>query len=115
MVPVQLRVGGAFLALALVLVIYAAVSFFRGESVFEITPQVVTIFAAAAIFGANATFVRGQARSVAQVAVLAVAVALVVIGILLPSTAIALTQTYWLILWAVVATICALILRRSAM
>ena len=85
MIPIQLRVGGAFLALAVVLVIYAAVAFFRGQAVFEITPQVLTIAAAALLFGANATFVRGQSRSRAQVVALVVAVGLVILGVLLPA------------------------------
>lgn len=114
MIPLQLRVGGAFLALALVLVIYAVIAFLRGQAVFELTPQVLTILAAALIFGANATFVRDQDRSGSQVVALAVAVGLVVVGVLLPATAIAATPTYWLLLWASAAVVCALILRQSA-
>ncbi|QPK82372.1 hypothetical protein G7Y29_05510 [Corynebacterium qintianiae] len=114
MIPIQLRVGGAFIALALVLVIYAAVAFFRGQGVFELTPQVLSILAAALIFGANATFVREQSRSRTQVLALAVAVALVVVGVLVPSTVLFLTQTYWLLLWAGAAILCALILRLNA-
>ena len=114
MIPIQLRVGGAFLALAVVLVIYAAVAFFRGQAVFEITPQVLTIVAAALLFGANATFVRGQSRSRAQVVALVVAVGLVILGVLLPAETIFATPTYWLLLWAGAAVVCALILRQSA-
>ena len=114
MIPIQLRVGGAFLALAVVLVIYAAVAFFRGQAVFEITPHVLTIAAAALLFGANATFVRGQSRSRAQVVALVVAVGLVILGVLLPAATILATPSYWLLLWAGAAVVCALILRQSA-
>ena len=114
MVPVPLRAGGAFLAIALVLLIYAALAFFRSEPAFAITPQVVTILVAAAIFGANATFVRGQTHSRVQVGALAAAVVLVVVGVLLPATTLFITQTFWLILWAVTGIMCALVLRRSA-
>ncbi|WP_291313588.1 hypothetical protein [Corynebacterium sp. UBA2622] len=115
MIPVQLRAGGAFLAIALVLLIYTALAFFRSEPTFAFTAQVITIIVAAAIFGANATFVRGQRHTRAQVGALAGAVALVIIGILLPATPLFVTQTFWLILWAVTGILCALILRRSAM
>ncbi|SDS05805.1 hypothetical protein [Corynebacterium timonense] len=114
MIPVQLRAGGAFLTIALVLVIYAAVWFFRGEPIFPITPQVLSIVAAAALFGANATFVRGQERSRGQVIALACAVLLVIVGVALPAVTIVATQTFWLVLWAAAAAACALILRRSA-
>lgn len=114
MIPIQLRVGGAFLAIALVFVIYAAVWFFRGESAFTVTPQVLSIVAAAALFGANATFVRGQERSRGQVVALACAVLLVIVGVALPGWPLFTTETFWLVLWAVAAAACALILRRSA-
>ncbi|SDL72074.1 hypothetical protein SAMN04488535_0550 [Corynebacterium mycetoides] len=114
MIPIQLRVGGAFIALALVLVIYAAVAFFRGEGVFEFTPRELAICLAALLFGANATFVRGQPRSRAQVLALAAAVVLVILGVLMPREAVFATQTYWLLLWAGGAVVCALILRQNA-
>lgn len=114
MIPVQLRVGGAFVALALVFIIHAAMAFVRGEALFAFTPQVLSILAATAVFGANATFVRGQRRSRGQVVALAVAVLLVVAGVLAPRAELFVAPTYWLVLWACVAGVCALILRRSA-
>lgn len=114
-VPVQLRAGGAFMAVALVLLIYAALAYLRGDATFGVTPQVLSIVAAAVIFGANATFVRGQERSRPQVVALALAVVLLVVGFLAPSAELFVTQPFWLILWAVTAAVCALILRRSAM
>ena len=55
MVPLQLRVGGAFLGVALVLVLYAVLALLRGDATFPITPQVLSVIAAVAIVGAFAT------------------------------------------------------------
>ena len=37
MVPVQLRVGGAFMGIALVLVLYAVLALLRGDAAFPVT------------------------------------------------------------------------------
>ena len=42
MVPVQIRVGGAFLGVALALTMYAVIALLRGNATFPITPQVLT-------------------------------------------------------------------------
>ncbi|WP_342319751.1 hypothetical protein [Corynebacterium mayonis] len=114
MIPVQMRAGGAFVALAIVLFIFAATSFFRGQPVFSVTSQVACVLVAAVLFGANATFVRGQERTRGQVVSLAGAVALVAVGAVLPAQTLFVTQLHWLILWALTAVFCALILRRFA-
>ena len=115
MVPLQLRVGGAFMALALALFLFGFIAMLRGQALFDVTPQFLFTCLAAVIFGAFATTRRDQAGSRAQVIALAVAVALIGIGMILPSAAVAVTQTYWLALWGGGALLCALILRRSAM
>ena len=56
MVPVQLRVGGAFMGIALVLVLYAVLALLRGDAAFPVTPQVLSIIVAVAIVGAFATY-----------------------------------------------------------
>jgi len=113
MVPIQLRAGGAFLALAVVLFIFAFLAFMRGEQVYELTPQFLLTVVAAIIFGAFATTDKTQAGSRKQVFALAIAVLL--IGIIVPNTVLTLTPTFWLAMWGVGALLCALILRRLSM
>ncbi|MCP1387067.1 hypothetical protein M5J20_02525 [Corynebacterium sp. TA-R-1] len=115
MVPIQLRAGGAFIALALVLFLFAFVAFLRGDTLYTITPQFICTAVAAVIFGSFATFNTAQGGSRKQLIALGAAVLLLGLGVLVPNTALAVTPTYWLGLWAVGALLCALILRRSAM
>ncbi|WP_301924580.1 hypothetical protein [Corynebacterium glaucum] len=115
MVPIQLRAGGAFLALAAVLFIFAFLAFMRGEQVYALTPQFLLTVIAAIIFGAFATTDKTQAGSRKQVIALAIAVLLIGIGIIVPNTVLALTPTFWLAMWGVGALLCALILRRLSM
>lgn len=115
MVPVQLRAGGAFIALAVVLLLYAFVSVVKGEPLFAITPQFLCTVVAACLFGAFATTNKSVGASRTQLIVLGLAVILVGVGALLPNNALTVTQTYWLGLWGVGALLCALILRRATM
>lgn len=112
MAPIQLRVGGAFIATAVVLFIFAFLSIMRGEAVFDITSRFVMIVAASVIFGAFATSDTSQPGSRKQLIALGIAVALLAIGMLLPNTVLTVAPTMWLVLWGVGALLCALILRR---
>jgi len=113
MVPVQLRVGGAFLGIAAALFLYAVLGFFGANETFEITPQVLTVLVAVGLVGAFATTSRDQAGSRAQVIALIIAVVLIGLGIILPDVALMVTTPVWMAAWAVAALFCAVILRRS--
>lgn len=115
MVPIQLRAGGAFVALALVLFLFAIVAFVRGEATYELTPQFGCTVVAACLFGAFATTDTSTGGSKKQLGALGAAVVLIAVGMFLPNTALTVAPTYWLALWAVGALFCALMLRRSAM
>lgn len=113
MVPVQLRVGGAFLGLAAALILYAVLGFVKSEETFAITPQVLTVLLAVAIVGAFATTSTREGGSRTQVFALFFAVALVGLGVILPNNALMVTSPVWLAAWAVAAGLCAVVLRRS--
>ncbi|MHA2788990.1 hypothetical protein ACXZ66_07580 [Corynebacterium sp. S7] len=115
MIPIQIRVGGAFMALAIVMIIQAIISFIRGGGVFEITLGSVFIWVGALLFGGFATMRRDQPASKLQVAALAIAVVLILASVFIPTIKLGVMATYWLALYAGVAVFCALILRRSAM
>ena len=67
MVPVQLRVGGAFMGIALVLVLYAVLALLRGDAAFPVTPQVLSVIAAVAIVGAFAGTSRHDGMTAAEI------------------------------------------------
>lgn len=110
MVPVQLRVGGAFMGIALVLVLYAVLALLRGDAAFPVTPQVLSIIVAVAF----ATYNTKQEGSRTQVGALIVAVVLIGLGFIAPDTELMATTPFWLIGWALAAGLCAVVLRRSA-
>lgn len=112
MVPLQLRAGGAFMALAVVLFIFAFLAFTRGEEMHDITVRFVLTCAAALIFGAFATTNTSTGGSRAQLIALGVAVALIAAGMLVPNQVLTVAPTTWLALWGGGALVCALILRR---
>ena len=114
MVPVQLRVGGAFMGIALELVLYAVLALLRGDAAFPVTPQVLSIIVAVAIVGAFATYNTKQEGSRTQVGALIVAVVLIGLGFIAPDTELMATTPFWLIGWALAAGLCAVVLRRSA-
>ena len=114
MVPVQLRVGGAFMGIALVLVLYAVLALLRGDAAFPVIPQVLSIIVAVAIVGAFATYNTKQEGSRTQVGALIVAVVLIGLGFIAPDTELMATTPFWLIGWALAAGLCAVVLRRSA-
>lgn len=114
-VPLALRVGGAFMALAVVLLVFTVVSIFLDGwmSPFVVTPSFLVILLAAVIFGAFATVRKDQAASRSQVISLIVAVVLVILSRFLPATPLYVMAQYWLPMYAVLAFLCALIIRRS--
>ena len=114
MVPVQLRVGGAFMGIALVLVLYAVLALLRGDAAFPVTPQVLSIIVAVAIVGAFATYNTKQEGSRTQVGSLLAAVVLIGLGFIAPDTELMATTPFWRIGWALAAGLCAVVLRRSA-
>ena len=116
-VPLALRAGGAFLALAVTLAIFGVIAWLSdGWAVpFAVTPAFLGICAAAVLFGAFANVNRAQKPSVAQVVALSVAVALIIASQFLANTALGYMGQPWLFMYAVLALVCALVLRRSIM
>lgn len=115
-IPTTLRVGGAFMFLALVLVLLAVISVFRSgwQAPFEWTWGTLAIVCAALIAGAFSTMRRDQRASKGQVIALIAALVLVVASRFAPSTVLVSMDQYWLLLYAVAAGLCALILRRAS-
>ena len=87
-VPLALRAGGAFIALAVALAIFGIIAWLSdGWAVpFAITPAFLGICVAAVLFGAFATVNRAQKPSVAQVVALSIAVAFIIASQFLPKT-----------------------------
>ena len=79
-IPIQVRVGGAFMALAAVLFLLALVAVFTDGwgTPFGWTPIRVAIVIAALLVGGFATVRTDQKASVAQVVALAIAVLLII-------------------------------------
>ncbi|MDC7113497.1 hypothetical protein [Corynebacterium pseudodiphtheriticum] len=116
-VPLALRAGGAFIALAVALAIFGITAWLSdGWAVpFAITPAFLGICVAAVLFGAFATVNRAQKPSVAQVVALSIAVAFIVVSQFLPKTPLGFMGQHWLFMYAILCVICALVLRRSVM
>lgn len=114
-VPFPLRVGGAFVALALVLFIFLMIEWLTTGffAPFEVTPRFLMIVLAAVIFGAFATMSRTQESSRTQVIALGVAMMLVILSRFLPNEAITVMAQEWLLGYVILALICALVIRRS--
>lgn len=114
-IPPAIRVGGAFMALAVVLFIYTAIEVFtNGWMVpFEVTSRFVLILLAAAVLGAFATVNKQQKPSAVQVVALALALLLAVGSRFVPNTVLTTWEQYWLPGYAVLAALCGIILRRT--
>ncbi|MBK4141411.1 hypothetical protein GWO54_02210 [Corynebacterium macginleyi] len=115
--PAALRVGGAFLVVAFVLVLFALISVFTDGwgAPFVWTYSNLTIIIAAVLVGSFSTMNKEHAGSRAQIIALAVAVALIIASRFLPQHDLLIQQQYWLLFYAGMSAICALILRRSVM
>ncbi|MBD8030422.1 hypothetical protein [Corynebacterium gallinarum] len=116
-VPAGIRIGGAFVALGAVMIVFGVIQLFNGGLLqpFAVTPRFLVILLAAAILGGFATVSKYENSSRLQVIALAVAVILVFASRALPNDPIMLIEQFWLSLWAVTAIICGLIIRRSLM
>ncbi|MER0100827.1 hypothetical protein [Corynebacterium sp. KPL2734] len=115
--PAALRVGGAFLVVAFVLVLFALISVFSDGwgAPFVWTYSNLAIIIAAVMVGAFSTMSKEHAGSRAQIIALAMAVALIIASRFLPQHELLIQQQYWLLFYAGMSAICALILRRSVM
>ena len=81
MAPLQLRVGGAFITLAAALFLFTILSVLRGEELFALTLQTLTVLIAAVIIGAFATVSTSHEGSRTQVAALIIALVLIGLGV----------------------------------
>ena len=116
-IPSQVRVGGAFMALAAVLFLLALVAVFTDGwgTPFGWTPIRVAIIIAALLVGGFATVRTDQKASVAQVVALAIAVLLIIGSRFGPQQVYLVQHQSFLVLYGGEALLCALILRRSVM
>lgn len=116
-IPIQVRVGGAFMGLAAVLFLLALVAVFTDgwAAPFAWTPIRVAIVIAALLVGGFATVRRDQKASMTQVVALAVAVLLIIGSRFVPQEIYLVQHQAFLVLYGGAALICALILRRSVM
>lgn len=105
------------MALALVLFIFLIIEIISvGFMVpFPITWRFLAIVVAALILGGFATMSRQQESSRTQVIALAGAVVLVIVGRFLPAEPLMLMGQEWVMGYAILALICAVIIRRSLM
>ncbi|AEQ06610.1 hypothetical protein LJU02_05420 [Corynebacterium pseudotuberculosis] len=115
-IPVGLRVGGAFVAIAFVLFIF---TFVQIATVGWMEPVAVTarfllIILAAGIFGGFATIRKEQAASRLQIGALIVALAFVIAGRFLSPEPIFVWQQYWLPIYGFLALVCGFVARQSA-
>lgn len=103
------------MALALVLLIFLFIEFLTAGFFvpFEVTPRFLAIVVAALILGAFATMSRNQESSRTQVIALVVAMVLVIASRFLPTGPLSLMGQEWLLGYAILALICALVIRRS--
>lgn len=115
-VPLAIRVGGAFMAVAVVLFIFLAIQMFTEGFMapFSVNVRFLLIVAAGALLGAFATMNTNQKASVTQVVALCLALLLAVSGRFLPNPELTVWAQYWLATYALLALLCALILRRVA-
>ncbi|WP_080794909.1 hypothetical protein [Corynebacterium pacaense] len=114
-VPAGIRIGGAFVALGAVLLVFAAIELFTGGfmRLFGITAGFLLILVAALILGGFATTSKYEESSRIQVISLLIAVVLVILSRLLPNTVLMWVGQFWLSAWAVVAILCGLFIRRA--
>ena len=114
-VPLALRVGGAFMALAVALLVFTVVAVFSDGwmAPYVVTPRFLAILVAAMILGAFATIRRDQAASRTQVIAVIIALALVILTRFFPNEGIYVMAQYWLAMYAVAAFLSGLVIRRA--
>lgn len=115
-VPAAIRIGGAFAALGIVLLIFTFVEITTvGWLVpFEVTPRFLMILLAAVLLGGFATAGVANSRGIGQVTALVLALLLVVLGRLVPNPALMAMDQWWLPAYGLLALACSLVLRRVA-
>lgn len=113
-IPMPMRVGGAFMALALTLLLMGVVAVLSEGwmAPFEWTLSRLAILVVAIIVGAFATIRVDQKASRSQVVALALALALIVISRFLPESTLVVMGQHWLLLYAITALLCGLVIRR---
>ncbi|ANE04046.1 hypothetical protein [Corynebacterium crudilactis] len=116
-VPAGIRIGGAFVALGLVLLVFAAIALFSTGMLnnFVITPGFLLILVAAIILGAFATTSKYEPSSKTQIISLSIAVIMVIGSRLLPTVELYVVEQFWLSAWGVGALLCGLVIRRAQM
>lgn len=116
-VPTAIRVGGAFVALGVVLIVFGVIELVTSGmgAPFAVTPGFLLILLAAVILGGFATVSRYEESSRIQVITLGIAVVLVGLSRFLPNEPLLWVEQFWLSAWAVTAIICGLIMRRAMM
>lgn len=114
-IPTPIRVGGAFMAVAIVLAFFTVVEVItKGWMMpFAVTPRFLALVLAGALVGAFATMNKNQPPSIIQVTALVAALALVIAGRFLPQTVLVVWDQYWLPAYALLAFACSLAIRRS--
>ena len=95
-VPAGIRIGGAFVALGAVMIVFGVIQLFNGGLLqpFAVTPRFLVILLAAAILGGFATVSKYENSSRLQVIALAVAVILVFASRALPNDPIILIEQF---------------------
>ncbi|MDY5840345.1 MAG: hypothetical protein SPJ78_06485 [Corynebacterium camporealensis] len=116
-IPLALRVGGAFMALASVLFLFAVLSVFQDGwgALFEWTYSKLALCLAALILGGFATVSKNQSASKVQDIALVISVLLVIFSQFLSREALMIQEQYWVVMYAGAAVLCSLILRRTLM
>jgi putative membrane protein len=114
-IPTPIRVGGAFMAVAIVLAFFTVVEVITNGWMmpFAVTPRFLALVLAGALVGGFATMNKNQPPSIIQVTALVAALVLVVAGRFLPQTVLMVWDQYWLPAYALLAFACSLAIRRS--
>ncbi len=114
-VPVALRVGGAFIALAVVFLLFGVLSLAGAGwgAAFAVSPRFLLVVLGAILVGAFATTNTRQRGSRGQVAGLGLALVLIIVSRLVSQEPLLWMAQYWLFLYAGAALMCALVVRRS--
>ena len=111
-----IRLGGAFMLLAVAIVVFTAFGVFRNgvNTPVPITTRVLLTAIAAMLIGAAGVTVPGQKSGLPRVAALGAAVVLLIASRFISPTVLTYMEQYWLVGYAVIAGICAAVLRRAA-
>ncbi|MCS4489327.1 hypothetical protein N7326_00465 [Corynebacterium sp. ES2794-CONJ1] len=115
-VSAALRVGGAFIAIAVVLLIFTVmeISQHGWMAPFAVTFRFINTVVAAGLVGGYATTHIKQRPHFTQLIALVGALLLIISGRLFPSTPLIVWEQFWIPSYAVLALICGLYIRRKA-